>query len=79
MNFFIKRILRIIPALRSGIMILLFSSLSHAAEILNNDGNHLFLSARVNVSRYLTENNSLAGDVSWARLGVTGQTDIMII
>lgn len=57
-------------------VVLFFSSLSHAAEILNKDGNRLSLSARVNVSRYMTENNSLAGDVSWARLGIMGQTDI---
>jgi len=57
-------------------LLLLTAFSSQAVEIVNKDGNRLFLNGRVNVSRYMTENTSLAGDVSWARFGLTGDTRI---
>ncbi len=52
------------------------TSVSHAAEVYNKDGNQLDFYGKVKAEHYITDNNSSDGDQSYARIGFKGVTRI---
>ncbi|WP_279051983.1 porin [Cedecea davisae] len=58
------------------VMGIVAASASQAAEVYNKNGNKLDLYGRVKAEHYLSDNNSVDGDGTYARLGFKGETQI---
>lgn len=54
----------------------LLTTATHAAEIYNKNANKLDLYGRVKAMRYMSDNKSVDGDQTYARLGFKGETQI---
>ncbi|CAK6495805.1 Outer membrane porin PhoE [Pantoea sp. Nvir] len=55
---------------------LALTSVAHAAEVYNKDGNKLDFYGKVKAMHYLSDADSLDGDKSYVRIGFKGQTQI---
>ncbi|WP_258329252.1 porin OmpC [Citrobacter farmeri] len=56
---------------------LLISGVAHAAEVYNKDGNKVDIYGKVDGLHYFSEDAGSDGDMSYARLGFKGETQIM--
>ena len=56
---------------------LLIAGTAHAAEVYNKDGNKLDLYGKVDGLHYFSDDTGSDGDMSYARLGFKGETQIM--
>lgn len=56
---------------------LLISGAAHAAEVYNKDGNKVDIYGKVDGLHYFSEDAGSDGDMSYARLGFKGETQIM--
>ena len=62
--------------IQAGVVLCTISLSSQAAEIFNRDGNKLDLYGRLDGLHYFSDNSASDGDMSYARLGFRGETQI---
>ncbi|MGJ3449117.1 porin, partial [Enterobacter sp. PTB] len=55
---------------------LLAAGAAHAAEVYNKDGNKLDLYGKVDGLHYFSDDKSVDGDQSYARVGFKGETQV---